>query len=180
MEIKCEICSTCINCVCKNEQSKLKYRSCATTNVYPRSQLNFNAILIHLCSKLCADKFDASNNPICRLIKKKNMNSHSNISSNENSVDKLKSSVQNNMIIPDDNTTNIIEDKSTYFELKPKNIVQSMTRNIIDDLNSKIKENHCLICGDTEQDGKLVKIKMKNSSVKYFCEFCHNIQTNVL
>jgi hypothetical protein len=69
--IKCFICSKSINCGCINEQTtRLKYRSCATTNGYPRSQL-FENQLIHLCSKVCNIQ---CNNKFIENLKKRSPN----------------------------------------------------------------------------------------------------------
>jgi len=50
----CNYCDIKFDCECTNGKNKtLKYRSCALINKYPRSQLNFEGELIHLCSKEC-------------------------------------------------------------------------------------------------------------------------------
>jgi len=69
--------------------------------------------------------------------------------------------------------------KATHRYLPPKNISQKIARETIYNLTKNIKEDHCLICGDTEKDGKIVKVKTFNDGYKHFCEFCYNVQMNM-
>ena len=39
-----------------------------------------------------------------------------------------------------------------------------------------ITEPHCKICGDTENDGKIIKIPTQICDI-YLCEFCYDVQT---
>ncbi len=63
-------------------------------------------------------------------------------------------------------------------ELPPKNIMELAGRAIIDERNSKIKEPHCRICGDTEADGLLVKITTQVSTFS-LCEVCFECQESM-
>lgn len=38
-----------------------------------------------------------------------------------------------------------------------------------------ITEIHCKICGDTKDDGKILKIPTQIGDI-YLCEFCYNVQ----
>ena len=54
----CNYCNIKLDCKCVNEKNKAsKFRSCALTNKYPRSQLDFEGNLVHLCSKQCDTKY---------------------------------------------------------------------------------------------------------------------------
>ena len=54
MDIKCDTCKKRIKCECLKEQNiKLKYRTCALTEDYPRSLLDRECRLIHICSEKC-------------------------------------------------------------------------------------------------------------------------------
>jgi len=62
----------------------------------------------------------------------------------------------------------------------PKTEVERVYRNRIHSINSKINAIHCEICGDTEEDGELVKISFTNvDKVQYLCEMCYEIQSNM-
>ncbi len=56
--ISCFICKKHIDCKCIDESTKPKYKSCALTDGYPRSFLNFSCILIHLCSVNCSELYE--------------------------------------------------------------------------------------------------------------------------
>ena len=62
--------------------------------------------------------------------------------------------------------------------VSPKTISEQACREIIDNLQKNIKVNHCRICGDTEDDGKLKKIQTKNEEF-HLCLDCYNIQMNM-
>jgi hypothetical protein len=51
-------------------------------------------------------------------------------------------------------------------------------RKSIHDITDKIKVNHCVICGDTEKDGKLILADTDRGQDR-FCEFCYNAQQNL-
>jgi hypothetical protein len=70
---------------------------------------------------------------------------------------------------------NDIKVLDTHKYIPPKTIIQSIARNTLDILMENIKEPHCKICGDTEKDGKIVKVPTQIGDI-YFCEFCYNVQ----
>ena len=49
----------------------------------------------------------------------------------------------------------------------------------IQELLNSIKEPHCIVCGDTENDGKILQIPIKNGECILFCEFCYKIQSKM-
>ena len=52
--IKCVTCDNTVNCPCINENHiSPKYRSCACNDTYPKSKLNPDGVLIHICSSEC-------------------------------------------------------------------------------------------------------------------------------
>lgn len=57
-------------------------------------------------------------------------------------------------------------------------LAQSMTRHTLDKLMENITDIHCKICGDTENDGKILKIPTQIGDI-YLCEDCYNIQLNM-
>ena len=76
--------------------------------------------------------------------------------------------------IKQDSKSNI-EVLDTHKYIPPQTITQSVSRNILDKLMENIKEPHCKICGDTEKDGKILKVPTQVGDI-YLCEFCYNIQ----
>jgi hypothetical protein len=56
----CEICSEILDCPCKDEQNlRQKNRTCAQNaycNKYPRSKIDFNELIIHICSRKCLEE----------------------------------------------------------------------------------------------------------------------------
>jgi hypothetical protein len=66
--------------------------------------------------------------------------------------------------------------RHTY--LPPQTLSQSITRHTLDKLMENITDPHCKICGDTENDGKILKIPTQIGDI-YFCEFCYNIQSKM-
>lgn len=68
--------------------------------------------------------------------------------------------------------------KLTHTYLPPQTLSQSITRNTLDKLMEHITVPHCKICGDTEDDGKIIKLSTQIGDI-YFCEFCYNIQINM-
>ena len=56
----------------------------------------------------------------------------------------------------------------------PGNIMEDMGRQAIQASHQNINEPHCIICGDTKDQCKLVK-----AAGKILCEFCFNIQMNM-
>jgi hypothetical protein len=71
-----------------------------------------------------------------------------------------------------------IEDIPKHTYISPQTLRESITRNTLDELNKNIKELHCKICGDTEKEGKIMKIPTQIGDI-YLCEFCYNIQINM-
>ena len=55
---------------------------------------------------------------------------------------------------------------------------QPLMRKTITDITDKIKINHCVICGDTEEDGKLILADTDRGHAR-FCEVCYNAQQNL-
>jgi hypothetical protein len=74
--------------------------------------------------------------------------------------------------------TKRIKRQQKYTVVPPKTISQQICRDTIDNLQKNIKVNHCRICGDTEDDGKLKKIQTKNEEF-HLCLDCYNIQMNM-
>jgi hypothetical protein len=62
--------------------------------------------------------------------------------------------------------------------LPPKSFEQMMVRQYLEKKMENIKEPHCKICGDTEKNGKIMKIPTQNNDI-YLCEFCYNVQINM-
>lgn len=62
-----------------------------------------------------------------------------------------------------------------YNYCAPENILQGEIRKIITKLTSNIKVPHCVICGDTNEDGVLKCVLVENNKVN-FCETCYNFQ----
>lgn len=65
---------------------------------------------------------------------------------------------------------NVSQDADPLFHFRP--LMRQSIRNITD----KIKVNHCVICGDTEKDGKLILVDTDRGRER-LCEFCFNAQT---
>jgi hypothetical protein len=66
----------------------------------------------------------------------------------------------------------------THTYLPPQTLTQSITRNTLDKLMENITDPHCKICGDTENDGKILKIPTQIGDI-YLCEFCYNVQSKM-
>ena len=66
--------------------------------------------------------------------------------------------------------------RHTY--LPPQTLSHSITRNTLDKLMENISEPHCKICGDTENDSKILKMPTQIGDI-YLCEDCYNIQSNM-
>lgn len=62
--------------------------------------------------------------------------------------------------------------------LPPQTLSQSITRDTFEKLMENIKDPHCQICGDTEDDGQILKIPTQIGD-KYFCKFCYHVQINM-
>ena len=67
---------------------------------------------------------------------------------------------------------------ATHTYLPPQTLTQSITRNTLDKLMENVTGPHCKICGDTEHDGKLLRIPTQMGDM-YFCEFCYDCQINM-
>lgn len=85
-----------------------------------------------------------------------------------------------NYLMREFNTTTSSEkqDLSTHNYLPPQTLSQSITRNTLKELMKNIKEPHCEICGDTENESKILKIKTQLDNI-YLCDFCYNVQINM-
>jgi len=77
-----------------------------------------------------------------------------------------KSSNYNNQVIQED----------SY--LPSKNINELITRNTLNDLMKNINKEHCEICGDTNDDEKILKITTQKKDT-FLCETCYNIEINM-
>jgi len=66
----------------------------------------------------------------------------------------------------------------THNALPPSNFVEFETRNTLHELLKNKPNKHCKICGDTEDDGKIVEVPTQNG-IYFFCEFCYNVQINM-
>jgi len=71
-----------------------------------------------------------------------------------------------------------IEVLHTHTYLPPQTLTQSITRHTLDKLMENITDTHCKICGDTENDGKILKIPTQIGDI-YLCEFCYNVQSKM-
>jgi hypothetical protein len=79
-------------------------------------------------------------------------------------------------IIPTNITNN--ETIETYTYLPAQSHEQLIYRSMIEEKFKNIKEPHCKICGDTENDGKILKIPTQIGDI-YLCQFCYDIQINM-
>tara|TARA_Y100000310_G_C20261161_1_gene613694 strand:- start:314 stop:607 length:294 start_codon:yes stop_codon:yes gene_type:complete len=70
---------------------------------------------------------------------------------------------------------NIIKEEGEYLTLPPSNIHQAQFRRMIDERHSNIREPHCKICGDTEEEETLIELTT-NEGIQYLCKTCHGIQ----
>ena len=75
-------------------------------------------------------------------------------------------------------STSNIETLDTQIYLPPATLEQSIFRNKLEKLMENIKEPHCKICGDTQNDSKLLKIPTQIGDI-YLCEFCYNVQMDM-
>ncbi len=66
----------------------------------------------------------------------------------------------------------------THTYLPPQTLTQSIIRHTLDELMENITDPHCKICGDTENDGKILKIPTQIGDI-YLCEFCYNFQSKM-
>ena len=78
--------------------------------------------------------------------------------------------LSNNDISSSNNNNHVI--------LPPKNNNERIVRNLINQQLQHIDSIHCMICGDTENDGEILNINT-NEGIKNFCNFCYNIQINM-
>lgn len=60
--------------------------------------------------------------------------------------------------------------------LSPQNNIQRIVREQIKNLTSHITEPHCIICGDTVEQSKLIEVRTTNNDSQYLCDFCFKIQ----
>ena len=80
----------------------------------------------------------------------------------------------------EDNGRNNIEESSDFYvTLPPQNNSQKIVREQIKKLTSHIKEPHCIICGDTTEQSKLIKVTTINDGIQYLCDFCFECQKNM-
>ena len=65
-----------------------------------------------------------------------------------------------------------------HIALPPQNLFQSIHRTLIAEHLKHIDEPHCLVCGDTEKQCKLLKIPTQNGE-QILCQDCYNIQSQM-
>jgi esterase/lipase len=68
--------------------------------------------------------------------------------------------------------------KKIYKYLPPTNTFQANYRNEMKKTLSHIKEPHCMVCGDTDEQCKIVEIPT-NVGIKILCTDCFAIQKNM-
>jgi hypothetical protein len=68
-------------------------------------------------------------------------------------------------------------DNNVFYMVTKPNPIQLMVRTTFEELSSKIKEDHCDVCGDTLEDGDLTRMKTNFGKYIYFCDCCYNYQT---
>ena len=79
---------------------------------------------------------------------------------------------------PDDFLKEYYDYHNVSQKLDPLFHFRPLMRKSIHDITDKIKVNHCVICGDTEKDGKLILADTDRGQDR-FCEFCYNAQQNL-
>ena len=78
------------------------------------------------------------------------------------------------------NTVKVVEQETEYKIIEPCNIEEKRNRDIFRYIvNQKMIEGnknipHCVVCGDTEEDGGMKKVDNT-----YFCDTCFMIQVNM-
>ena len=77
------------------------------------------------------------------------------------------------------NSGKIVEQKTEYKIIEPQTMEEKKTRDLFSCLvnqRKKKKKNipHCVVCGDTEEDGGMKKVDNT-----YFCDTCFMIQVNM-
>ena len=55
---------------------------------------------------------------------------------------------------------------------------QQLVRQMISNLTSNIEGIHCMICGDTEDDGPIIRVETKAGRL-HFCEVCKMCQDSM-
>jgi len=73
-----------------------------------------------------------------------------------------------------DNDIHDIHDIPGFVTRGPGNMMENLGRQVIQSSHQNINESHCIICGDTKDQCKLVK-----AAGKILCEECFNIQINM-
>ena len=81
-----------------------------------------------------------------------------------------------NDLKPETKIHNIKHIDEKHFSVPPQNMTQFAVRRAMLNITSKIKEPHCMICGDTSKDGILLKIKISGGGFNTLCEDCYTIQ----
>jgi hypothetical protein len=63
--------------------------------------------------------------------------------------------------------------KTQTYEQRPH--IQPSRRTIFRELNRHIKVPHCIVCGDTHKDGKLIHANT-DEGTELFCQYCYDCQ----
>jgi len=63
---------------------------------------------------------------------------------------------------------NVSREENPLFHFQP------LIRKEVEKITDKIKVNHCVICGDTEEDGPLILTRTHRGLDRY-CEDCHGV-----
>lgn len=75
---------------------------------------------------------------------------------------------------PDDFLKEYYDYHNVSQKLDPLFHFRPLMRKSIHDITDKIKVNHCVICGDTEEDGPLILTRTHRGLDRY-CEDCHGV-----
>ena len=79
---------------------------------------------------------------------------------------------------PDDFLKEYYDYHNVSPEIDPLFHCRPLMRQSIRNITDKISVNHCVICGDTEKDGKLILVDTDRGQER-LCEFCFMVQTNM-
>lgn len=64
--------------------------------------------------------------------------------------------------------------------LSPRTLVEQMGRTAIQNFFEHITDVHCMICGETEEEGgTILELNSINEGVKHMCDDCYRIQQNM-
>ena len=68
--------------------------------------------------------------------------------------------------------------KPTHEYVQAQSRSQQLVRQMISHLTSNIEGIHCMICGDNEEDGKIIRLDTKAGAL-HFCEVCKMCQDSM-